>query len=98
MKKLLVAFAVSLVATAGAGAQQRLSTPAMTCREAAALVAARGHIVLSTGRFTYERVVRDAGFCAVTETTTPSWLPTRDNASCLVGFRCVEPEPITSDK
>jgi hypothetical protein len=98
MKKPVLVVVSSVAAVADAGAQQRPLTPAMTCGEAAALVAARGHVVLGTGRFTYERVVRDASFCAITETTRPSWLPTRDNPYCLVGYHCVEAEPITADK
>src|SRR5215213_3907368 len=53
--------------TTAAVAQNRPSTTAMTCRQAASLVYARGAIVLGTGGYTYDRFVRDRSFCQITE-------------------------------
>jgi hypothetical protein len=89
MKKLLLAAVVSLQATTLA-AQPRPSTVAMSCRQAAGLVASAGGIVLGTGGYTYDRFVRDRGFCLITETTEPAWVPARDNPQCFVGYRCRE--------
>jgi hypothetical protein len=72
-------------------AQNRPSTTAMTCRQAASLVYARGAIVLGMGGYTYERFVRDRSFCQVTEALESAWVPTRDTPTCFVGYRCYEP-------
>jgi hypothetical protein len=91
MKKLLVSLAVSLVATS-ALAQPRPSSVAMSCRQAAGLVASHGALVLGTGGFTYDRFVTDHRFCLRTESTQPAWVPTRDTPQCFVGYRCKERE------
>jgi hypothetical protein len=68
--------------------QARPSTLDMTCAQAAALVASRGAIVLTTGQFTYERFVVHAGHCAVGEIPWPAYAPTSDTPSCAIGYRC----------
>ncbi|WP_244476472.1 hypothetical protein [Methylobacterium sp. Leaf88] len=75
-------------ALAQTDAQARPDTRAMTCAEAAALVARAGAVVMSTGPATYARFVRDGGFCPLPETTQPSWETTRDNPKCFVGYTC----------
>ena len=83
------ALSISLVAFAtAAAAQNRPHTPSMSCGDAAALVAARGSIVLGTGPNAYEKVVVDGGLCSLAETTSPAWVPTADNPQCFVGYRC----------
>ena len=79
------------VFTTAAVAQNRPSTTAMTCQQAASLVYARGAIVLGTGGYTYDRFVRDRSFCQVTEALESAWVPTRDTPTCFVGYRCYEP-------
>jgi hypothetical protein len=79
------------VLTTAAVAQNRPSTTAMTCQQAASLVYARGAIVLGTGGYTYDRFVRDRSFCQVTEALESAWVPTRDTPTCFVGYRCYEP-------
>src|SRR4051794_25579712 len=76
--------------TTTAVTQSRPSTTAMTCRQAASLVYARG-IVLGTGGYTYNRFVRDRSFCQITEALETAWVPTRDTPTCFVGYRCYEP-------
>jgi hypothetical protein len=66
----------------------RPSTLDMTCAEAAALVASRGAIVLTTGQFTYERYVAHRGFCSIGEVTRPAYAPTLDTPTCSIGYRC----------
>jgi len=63
----------------------------MTCRQAAGLVYSQGAIVLGTGGYTYDRFVRDRGFCEITESVQRAFVPTRDTPQCPVGFRCFEP-------
>jgi hypothetical protein len=73
------------------GAQERPSTPDMTCRQARSVLTAQGALVLGTGGFTYDRFVRDRSFCEPTQLTKNAFVPTRDNPECLVGYRCYEP-------
>ena len=74
-----------------ASAQTRPSTTAMTCGQARTFVASRGAAVIGTGGQTYDRFVRDRGFCETTEVTRTTFVPTRDNPSCFIGYRCIEP-------
>ena len=89
-RTIAVTIAATLLTTA-AVAQNRPSTTAMTCQQAASLVYARGAIVLGTGGYTYDRFVRDRSFCQVTEALESAWVPTRDTPTCFVGYRCYEP-------
>lgn len=86
-----VLFAVSAAAISAPANAQRASTTDMACRQAQGTVARAGGIVLGTGGATYDRFVRDRGFCEVTEITTRAFVPTRDTPQCFVGYRCKEP-------
>ncbi|HEY7386293.1 MAG TPA: hypothetical protein VH743_21750 [Beijerinckiaceae bacterium] len=90
-KALFLGLAAACVVTSVA-AQPRPSTVAMSCAQAAGLVASRGAIVLGTGGYTYDRFVAHRGFCLITEMTEPAWVPTRDTRQCFVGYRCKEAE------
>lgn len=67
----------------------------MNCREAQAVVAAQGAVVMYTTPAsrswpeTFERFVRHDRYCMAQETVEPAWAPTRDNKTCMVGYRCV---------
>jgi hypothetical protein len=87
MKRLVWGMAFALAATAAA-AQSRPSTTAQPCATSQRMVAASGAIVLGTGGYTYDRFVRDGGFCEFDETTEPAWVPSRDTPSCFIGYRC----------
>jgi hypothetical protein len=54
------------------------------------MVARQGAVVLSTGRFAYDRYVSGGAYCVIGETTEPAWVATADNPQCLVGYRCRE--------
>lgn len=89
----LLAAVLSLSATATA-AQGRPDTTAMSCRQAAGLVASRGAVVLSTGQpDLYDRFVRDQSYCTRERTTQPAYEPTADSPSCFIGYRCIQDEP-----
>ncbi|HEX2727022.1 MAG TPA: hypothetical protein VHN20_14480 [Beijerinckiaceae bacterium] len=90
-KALSLGLAAACIVTSVA-AQPRPSSVAMTCPQAASLVASRGAIVLGTGGYTYDRFVAHRGFCLITEMTEPAWIPTRDTPQCFVGYRCKEAE------
>ena len=87
----LSALVLGLTSAAGALAQGRASTTAMTCAQAARLVTRQGAVVLGTGGQTYDRFVRDRSFCEPTEIARRAFRPARDNPSCLVGYTCYEP-------
>ena len=72
------------------GTRERLASPRTPCAAVAAAVTSRGAVVLDTGPGTFERVVRDAGLCALEETTRPAFEPTADDPRCFVGYRCVD--------
>ena len=90
MKRILIIFTVSMCAS-GAIAQARVSTLAMSCGQAAALVSAHGAAVLGTGGYTYDRFVTDGRFCVRGEITEPAWVPAGDTSQCFVGYRCKQP-------
>ena len=69
-------------------AQSRPFLPSLSCGDAVALVANHGAVVLGTGPSTYDRFVRDGGFCGIEETTEPAWARTRDIGQCFIGYRC----------
>ena len=86
----LGALCVTLVwmGTSGATAQERVLAPSMPCAGVAALVETRGAVVISTGPFTFDRVVRDQSFCELETTTAPAYVPSADLRLCFAGYRC----------
>ncbi|MEN5083344.1 hypothetical protein ABE438_12740 [Bosea sp. TWI1241] len=88
MRRLICTLVLLLAGTAGALAQARPQTPAMSCEASRQMVAARGAVVLGTGGFTYDRFVRDRSFCQIDEFIDPAFVPTRDTPQCMVGYRC----------
>ena len=89
MKKLALAL-IGFIWVTNATAQSLGSTLAMSCGQAAGLVASRGAVVLGTGGHTYDRFVNDQRFCLRTEMTEPVWVPAQDTPQCLVGYRCTD--------
>ena len=88
---------MALLLLAGAPiAHARQSTLTMTCEEAALLVATRGAVVLSTGRYTYARFVASPGYCALAEYAYRGRAPTRDG-QCRLGFVCEPHSPLFQD-
>ena len=84
-----IALAILVLTTATAPAlAQRASTPSMSCRAAASLVARAGAVVLGTGPDLYDRYVVNESFCPIGSYGRPAFLPTRDNPQCLVGYYC----------
>jgi hypothetical protein len=90
MKIFLLSLAAIATVVTSAAAQPRASSLAMSCRQAAGLVASRGAVVLGTGGHTYDRFVADQRFCLRTEVIEPAWVPAGDTPQCLVGYRCKE--------
>jgi hypothetical protein len=69
-------------------AQTRPSSPNLSCAQARQLVLSQGAVVLGTGGFTYDRFVRDGGFCERGEYPSAAWVRTRATPQCPVGYRC----------
>jgi len=88
----LTALTAAMIASALSGvvsAQGRPDTRRMTCEQAQEFVHHRGAVVMSTGRFTYERLVRNRSYCDYDENIWQVYAPTRDYRRCRVGNKCV---------
>jgi hypothetical protein len=59
----------------------------ISCAAINARIASAGALVLGTGPTTYERYVRDLGFCQASQITVPEFIRSADNPQCLV-YRC----------
>ncbi len=73
--------------------EARINTNSLTCHQAQSLVRSRGAIVLSTGRYTYDRFVVNRAFCFAGEYTKKAYVPTRDRRSCPIGYICTPDDP-----
>jgi len=85
--KRLVAAATLLLSAQAVVAQPLRQTTSLRCRDAAALVASSGAIVLGTGPHTYERFLAGAGCGMGSE--APAWVAASDTPQCFIGYRCV---------
>ena len=92
MTRTLIALLVLGLAGA-AQAQGRPQSPTLSCAANRQSVLANGAIVLGTGGYTYDRLVRDRSFCQFDETVFPAWVPARDTPQCFVGYRCKSASP-----
>ena len=75
---------------AGPAAAARPDARALTCHQARMLVLERGAVVMTTGRYTYQRFVSQLGYCDYWERTTTAWTATRDDPNCRIGYICEE--------
>lgn len=87
MTRFLIPLMLALAAQA-AQAQSRPSTLQQSCAASQRMVQSQGAIVLGTGGYTYDRFVRDPGFCQHGEYLEPAFVPSRDVQACFVGYRC----------
>ena len=93
MKPICLTLAAALSVLSAAGAQARPFVPAMSCGQAAGLVAASGAAVLSTSQTTYDRFVHDRRFCSYGEYLDPAYVQTRDASACFIGYTCTSRDP-----
>lgn len=77
------------VGSSVANSQGRPDSRRMTCNQAHNLVQRHGAVVMSTGRYTFERVVASRRWCQLSEATEWFYVPTRDERRCRVGYKCV---------
>jgi hypothetical protein len=85
-------FLILLLLT-GPALAQRPDTRAMSCQQAASLVASRGAVTLSTGPDIYDRYVRHESMCWSGYYGRPAFVPTRDRPRCMIGFYCSASPP-----
>ncbi len=76
------------LAAAISPAAARPDTRAMTCEGAKAFIRGNGAVVMSTGQYTYDRIVAGIGYCDRGEEAVLKVAPTRDNPRCRVGYYC----------
>ena len=81
---------LAMLVLAGPALAARPDARKMTCHQARAMVQNRGAVVMTTGRFTYQRFVAHAGYCDYWERAVRAWTKTRDNPRCLIGNICEE--------
>lgn len=67
-------------------AQGRPDARAMSCGQVHSLIDQRGGVVLTTGRHTYDRYVRDRRFCMMEEIVRQVSIATRDTNRCRVNL------------
>jgi len=74
-------------------AHARPDVRTMTCAQAKALVQQNGSVVMTTGKYTYERYVAGQAYCERPYVKRRAWIVTKDTSECLVGYRCVDRPP-----
>ncbi|GIL00291.1 MAG: hypothetical protein BroJett030_01900 [Alphaproteobacteria bacterium] len=79
---------IILLAAGGPALAARPDTRAYTCDQGRAIVAQYGSIVMTTGQFTYDRIVHNRGFCGPGEETQLKVVPSLDNPRCRIGYTC----------
>ena len=77
-----------LVAAGGPALAARPDTRAYTCEQGRALIAQYGSIVMTTGQFTYDRIVHNRGFCGPGEETQLKIVPSLNDPRCRIGYIC----------
>ncbi len=60
----------------------------MSCAQARALVLQSGAVVLTTGRYTYDRYVSRQAYCERPFVIRRAWVATRDTNQCNIGYTC----------
>ena len=60
----------------------------MSCAQASALVRQNGAIVMTNGRYTYDRYVAGQRYCFRPDVIQRAWVATADNNQCNIGYTC----------
>lgn len=81
------AVAASLLASAGP-AHARPDTRTMSCEQARDFIRQNGAVVMTTGQYTYDRIVANFSHCYRDEEAAIKLAPTADNPRCRVGYYC----------
>lgn len=60
----------------------------MSCAQASAIVRQSGAVVMTTGRFTYDRYVAGQAYCERPYVIHRAWVATADTNQCNIGYTC----------
>jgi hypothetical protein len=71
-------------------ANARPDVRTMTCAQAKALVLQSGSVVMTTGKYTYDRYVASQAYCERPYVIRRAWIATKDTKKCQIGFSCEE--------
>jgi hypothetical protein len=89
-----ILFAVCPILLAGfTVAEARPNTINLTCSQAQSMVRSHRSILLSTGRYTYDRYVVSVAFCPTGDYAKNAYVQTRDRKSCRIGYTCTMDNP-----
>lgn len=80
---------LAVLAALSAAAQGRPDVRELACGQARSLIKDSGAVVLTTGRYTFDRYVSNGHYCASGYITRRAYVQTRDAQSCFIGYRCV---------
>ena len=69
-------------------AEARVNITRQSCSQAKNLVQAKGRIVLTTGRNTYDLYVANHSYCETGDVAVRGYVRTRTKKSCFVGYTC----------
>jgi hypothetical protein len=88
-------FAVCPILLAGfTVAEARPNTIGLTCSQAQSMVRSHRSILLSTGRYTFDRYVVNVAFCPSGDYAKSAYVQTRDRKSCRIGYTCTMDNPL----
>lgn len=92
-----VLFCAGIMLSAGlATAQARPDTTKLSCSQVQELVRSHRSILLSTGRYTFDRYVVSGTYCPPGDYAKSAYVPTRDRKSCPIGYTCTMDNPLDS--
>jgi hypothetical protein len=80
----------AVVLAAQAQAQARLDAPSSTCAQLQASLQRLGGALVSTGPYLYDTYFANESGCGIRRRPVPSYVATRDNRQCFLGYRCAE--------
>jgi hypothetical protein len=81
----LISLALIVLATS---VQARPDVRTMTCSQAKSFVKKSGAVVMTTGKYTYERFVANGSSCRRNEGPSFAFTATKDKKNCRIGFVC----------
>lgn len=86
---IMVSIGGSIFASTQAHAQ-RINSQAYSCGQLISLVRSSGAVLLSTGRYTYDKYVANHAYCAINQELKRAYVPSADQRRCKVGYICKE--------
>jgi len=75
-------------------ADARPLTTNLTCSQVQSMVRSQRSILLSTGKYTYDRYVISGTYCPYGDFAKNAYVQTRDRKSCRIGYTCTIDNPL----